>query len=404
MSAAARLREPGRYRIDGREVPAGLYLRITDTGARYWLLRFVTQGTEHWMGLGADNVIGAKGAIERARTARVALMEGRDPIAERRVTKAQAQALSAASVPFKEAANKFHQHHSGRWSSRMGQQWISQVENFAFPVLGDLPVNAIDRAAVLRAFSPHWVAGKVHAAARVLGRVQAILDFCVQRGWRDNSDNPASWKHLQHALARPQSVSPVKQMASLPYTEVPAFVTTLGDSVTERALKFTILTAVRSNEALGARWSEIDLERAIWTIPAERMKKRKEHTVPLSSSAVEILNALPREKGNPFCFVGARQGSALNATAMITLLNRRKCAFGVHGFRASFRTWASEQTQFPPDVIEICLAHLIGSGVERAYNRAQLIEKRRLLMEAWAAFVTGTTTTSATVIPLRAPA
>jgi integrase len=285
----------------------------------------------------------------------------------------------------------------------MRAQWINQIENYAYPVLGEMPLSAIDRAAVLRTFAPHWVAGKVHAASRVLRRVAAIIDYATQHGWRQG-DNPASWKHLQHALARPQTLSPAKQMAALPYAEVPKFFASLGDTVTERAIKFTLLTAVRSSEALGARWTEIDFERAIWAVPGARMKMRKEHIVPLSSAALEIVKSLPHEKANPHIFIGAHKGTSLSPVSMITVLNRRGCAFTVHGFRATFKTWSEEMTNFPPDLAEHALAHQVGTQTERAYARSTLIEKRRLLMEAWAGFVTGTEIVGATVIPLRAPA
>jgi integrase len=176
-------------------------------------------------------------------------------------------------------------------------------------------------------------------------------------------------------------------MAALPYGAVPEFYAGLGESVVEQAIRFTILTATRSGEALGARWPEIDLDHALWALSKERMKMDREHIVPLSTEALNVLKALPREKGNGHCFIGARPGAPLQKLAMITLLQRRKLGFTMHGFRASFRTWASEQTAFSPDIIEMSLAHQVGSGVERAYNRAQLVEKRRALMEAWAAFV-----------------
>jgi integrase len=401
VSAVARQTAPGKYHVTGRDVPAGLYLRI-EGKARYWQLRYVVDGRERWMGLGPHATIGTDGAKERARAARVLLLDGRDPISERQAAKVEAKAAAQATVSFREAAQRFHEHHAGRWTNdRMRKQWISQVEAYTFPVLGALPVASIDRATVLRCFTPHWQAGKtVTTAYRVLGRVAQILDFCTQHGWR-SGDNPAEWKHLQHALAKPTSLTPAKQMQALPWTEVPAFFASLDTTVLDQAIKFTILTAVRSGEALQATWTEVDMERGVWTIPAARMKARREHIVPLSREAIAILSSLPREKGNPHVFVGARKGRPLGEKSMIaSLWKRRGRSFTMHGFRASFKTWASEKTSFAPDWVEMSLAHHVGNSIERTYNRAQLIERRRALMQAWANHVTGTET-AGKVVKLR---
>jgi integrase len=189
-------------------------------------------------------------------------------------------------------------------------------------------------------------------------------------------------------------------MAALPYAALPAFYAGLGESVVERALAFTILTAARTQETLLARWTEIDLTRAVWTISKERMKADREHVVPLSRAAIELLTALPREPGTPYVFIGPRRGAPLSPNAMINHLRRQGHTFTTHGFRASFKTWASEQTAFPPDVVESSLAHSLGNAVERTYNRGQLIERRRPLMESWAVFVVGKAEKGGKVIPL----
>jgi integrase len=377
LSAVARLRKPGRYRLKG-DVPRGLYLRITDTGARYFLLRYVADGRERWMGLGSVTDIGTEGAAAAARAARQSLRDGRDPIDERRATRVRVRNEAAATRSFREAATAYHQHHSLKFkNTRDVRQWIHRLEKFAFPVLGALNVNAIDSATVLRAFAPHWTAGTVHAASRTLRAVAEVFDFAKARGWCQG-DNPGTWKNFSHHLMSPAKIAPTRAMAALPYGAVPEFYAGLGESVVEQAIRFTILTATRSGEALGARWAEIDLDRALWTMSKERTKMDREHVIPLSTAALKLLEKLPHEKGNPHVFVGARPGAPLQKLAMITLLQRRKLGFTMHGFRASFRTWASEETAFPPDIIEMSLAHQVGSGVERAYNRAQLIEKRRM--------------------------
>jgi integrase len=399
LSAVARLRKPGRYRLKG-DIPRGLYLRITDTGARYFLLRYVADGRERWMGLGSVADIGTEGAAATARAARQSLRDGRDPIDERRATRVRIRAEASSTRTFSQAATAYHQHHSLKFkNARDASQLINRLEKFAFPQLGALNVNAIDSALILRAFAPHWTVGSVHAAARTLRAVAEVFDFAKARGWRQG-DNPAEWKNFVHDLHPPAKIAPTRTMAALPYGAVPEFYAGLGESTVEQATRFTILTAARSGEALGARWAEIDFDKATWTLSKERMKMDREHVVPLSTEAIKLLKALPHEKGNGHLFVGARPGAPLQKLAMITLIQRRKLGFTVHGFRSSFRTWAAERTSFPPDVIEMSLAHLVGGETERAYNRSQLVERRRPLMEAWAAFVVGKEAKSAQVIPL----
>jgi integrase len=393
------MRKPGRYRLKG-DVPRGLYLRIIPTGARYFLLRYVVAGKERWMGLGSVTDIGTEGAAAAARAARQALRDGRDPIDERRATRASTRAAAAATRTFRETATAYHHHHSLKFkNARDASQWIRRLEKFAFPGLGTLNVNAIDSATILRAFVPHWTAGSVHAASRTLRAVAEVFNFAKARGWR-SGDNPAEWKNFSHDLHPPAKIAPTRAMAALPYGVVPEFYAGLGQGIVEQAIRFTILTAARSGEVLGARWSEIDLDKALWTVSKERMKMDREHVVPLSTEAIKVLKALPHEKGNGHVFIGGRPGAPLQKLAMIALIQRRKLGFTVHGFRSSFRTWAAERTPFPPDVIEMSLAHLVGGETERAYNRSQLVERRRPLMEAWATFVVGKEAKSAQVIPL----
>jgi integrase len=349
--------------------------------------------------MGPLTVVSPSDAVAAARSAWQSIRAGVDPIAQRRAAKAQAQAANSAVILFSEAARRYHSHHAGKWTSeKTRRQWLDAVERFTFGPLGALPVAAIDRAAVLRTFAPHWVeGGKITTLKKVLNGVAAILDYATQHGWREG-DNPASWAQLRHALAAPSTLAKTQSHAALPYQELPAFFATLGDSVVERAIKFTILTAARSAETLGARHDEIDEERALWVLDKSRMKARREHVVPLSKAALDILAGLPRE--GKFVFIGNKKGGHLHSLAMIEHLRRRGHPFSVHGMRATFRTWASEQTSFAPDIIEAALAHLVGNQVERAYNRSQLIERRRPLMSMWADFCLGVET-GAKVITLR---
>jgi integrase len=353
------------------------------------------------MGLGPLNVVSGAEAVARARVARLQIMDGLDPIATRKAAQAQAAQVAAATITFSEAARRYHHHHSGRWTTeKTRRQWLEAVERFTFLTLGALPVAAIDRSMVLRTFSPHWVpGGKLTTLRRVLNGVASILDFATQHGWREG-DNPADWKHLKHALAAPSTLAKTQSHAALPYAELPAFFASLGGSVVEAALKFTILTAARSAETLGARHGEIDEKHALWTLSAARMKGRREHVVPLPQVALDILRDLPREKGNPHIFIGNKKGAGLHSLAMIEHVRRKGCTWTVHGLRSSFRDWAAERTNFPPDIIEMALAHLVGSSVERAYSRSTLIERRRELMSRWADFCLGVET-GAKVITLR---
>jgi integrase len=272
---------------------------------------------------------------------------------------------------------------------------VSALERYFYPSIGDAPIDTLDRSALLRAVTPYWKDERgLTVVMRTLRSVAAIISFSVFRGWRPAGVNPAVWKGgLEHELTTPTQLRPARQMVSLPYSEAPAFFASLsGSSVVEAALGFLILTAGRSAEILGARWEEFDLKEGLWTVPPSRMKGRKIHRVPLSEPALAILRSLPTEPKNPFVFIGAVKGQPLTAPTMINWIRRvhPDAEFQVHGFRSSFRTWAAERTHFPPDVAEAALAHVSHqSGVERAYNRAGLLSRRRQLMDAWAAFLTG---------------
>jgi integrase len=269
---------------------------------------------------------------------------------------------------------------------------LSALERFFFPAIGDLGAEAVDRPAILRCVTPVWKPGRgLTAIARTLTVVARILDFAVFRGLRPAGPNPAAWKNgLEHDLTSPGQLHPSRPMPSLPYSETPAFFASLGSSQVEQALKFIIATGVRTQEALLATWPEIDREKALWIIPAAHTKMSREHRVPLSPLALDILAAAPTEPGNVHLFIGNRKGAPLTSTAIITWMRRRGLPFSTHGFRATFRSWGSEQTPFPPDVLNAVLAHAIGSGTaERAYNRAALVERRRPLMNQWAGFLTG---------------
>jgi integrase len=391
-----RLRKrPGRYH-DGH----GLYLQVLSPNSASWILRYVRHGKERMLGLGPVHVVGLKEARQRARQARLQLLDGIDPVEQRQTKKAKLALAAARTMTFAECAKQYHAQHEGKWkSAKHRQQYLGTLGQYAFPMLGSLPVAEIDTGLVLQVLEPIWTS-KMETARRVRGRIETILDWAGVRGYR-SGDNPARWKgHLAEALPA-RSAAAQSHHAALPYDELPAFMAELRarPGSASRALEFTILTAARSGEVLGAKWDEIDLASKTWTIPANRMKAGQIHRVPLSGRALELLGELYTEERNPFVFVGSR-GAGLSTMAMPHVLKQIRPDVTVHGFRSTFRTWADEQTAHPHHVVEQALAHTIGNAVERAYRRGDLFEKRRLLMEAWASYCSRPVG-AATVVALR---
>ena len=270
------------------------------------------------------------------------------------------------------------------------------------PFMGALPVQQIDAGLVVRVLEPIWTT-KAETAGRIRQRIEAVLDSATARGYR-SGENPARWRgHLQNLLPALTKVRRVQHHPALPYTEIGAFMAELRKEtgLAARALELLILTATRTTEAIAARWFEIDLEQKIWTIPAERIKAGREHRIPLSSAAVALLHQLAKTKVNEFVFPG-RPGKPLSDGALLKLLKRMMGSnLTTHGFRSTFRDWAAEQTNFPRDVAEMALSHAIGDKVEAAYRRGDLLEKRRRMMEAWAAFVATKPATGKVVIPMQ---
>jgi integrase len=399
-----RLKEPGRY-LDAH----GLYLQVMNATNRSWLLRYERAGVKRWMGLGPLHAFTLDEARERARQARQLLADGIDPIEARRNERAEketAAALAAAkAITFKEAAERYYAFHSPKWkNAKHAAQFLSTLSMYAYPILGKLPVGAIDKALVLKVITPIWQS-KNETASRVRGRIESVLDFAKVNGWRDG-ENPAAWAgNLVHALPAPGSFTTVQHHKALPYADLPAFMPdlTAREGIAARALEFLILTATRTGEVIGARWDEIDLKEKLWIIPAGRMKARKEHRVPLTDPALKLLKALPREAD--FVFPGARKGIAISNMAMAELLKRMgRLHFTVHGFRSTFRDWAAERTNYPNHVVEMALAHVIGDKVEAAYRRGDLFAKRTKLMAEWARYCGTKPVTANNVTPIRARA
>lgn len=385
----AKLKEPGRY-LDQH----GLYLQVMSPDNRSWLLRYDRNGRgERWMGLGPLHTISLEEARERARKARQLLLDGVDPLdarkAQRALERAQRALEAAKAVTFEECAEQYFKFHSPKWkNAKHCAQFLSTLKMYVYPVLGKLPVAAIDKALVLLAIEPIWYT-KTETASRVRGRIESVLDFAHTRGYRTNGENPAAWEgNLVHALPARGEIAKVEHHAAMPYADVPAFIAELRkrEGVAALALEFAILTAARTGEVIGACWSEIDLGQKTWTVPAGRMKAHREHRVPLSDRALEILRSLPREENNPFVFIGPRWGGLSNMAMSACLSRMGRDNVTVHGFRSTFRDWAAERTGYPNHVVEMALAHVVGDKVEAAYRRGDLFAKRARLMTEWAKF------------------
>jgi integrase len=376
----------------------GLYLQISERG-RSWIFRFMLDGRAREMGLGPLAVYGLAEARALAQDARRLRHQGIDPIEHRRAARAQTRLDDAKAMTFQQCADRYIKDHRAGWrNAKHAEQWESSLRRFTFPVIGALPVQAIDTALVRKVLDPIWTT-KPETASRVRGRIESILDWAKASGYR-TGENSARWKgHLDDLLPPRSKLCRVEHYAAMPYDDLPSFLIELRKNkrIDARALEFTILTAARVNEVVGARWSEISGD--VWTIPAERMKGGKPHRVPLSRQATDLLEMLPRN--GDLIFPGPKFGRALNINAPRKLLIGMGHRVTVHGFRSSFRVWATEHTNYPDHVVEQALAHTIGSAVVRAYRRTDLIEQRRRLMDVWAKFCTTAPTEQGKVVSLQ---
>lgn len=385
--AVSRLREPGLHAVGG---VSGLCLQIAAAGTRSWSLRVTVGSKRREMGLGPFPEITLANAREKARAARAAIEAGLDPILERQRVASALRAEQAQALTFDQAAQQLIDSKSDEWRNpKHRAQWIATLETYASPVVGRLLVGDVTQAHVLAILQPIWK-GKTETATRVRGRVEQVLDWARARGFREG-ENPARWRgHLDKLLPAPTKLARVTHHAALPIKAMPAFVAALRirKGTAARALEFLVLTAARSGEVRGARWSEIDLAGATWTVPAERMKAGKEHRVPLSPQALELLQTLDRIEGNDLVFPAPR-GGVLSDMTLTAVTRRMELGAVPHGMRSTFRDWAAERTDFPREVAEMALAHAIGNAVEAAYRRGDLFAKRAEMMAAWAAFCTG---------------
>jgi integrase len=358
----------------------GLYLKVTQSGTKSWIYRFQLNGKRREMGLGDANVIGLAQSRQLAAECRKTVADGRDPIELRNI------AVDTTVPTFRElAADHIRQNETGWSNEKHAKQWMATLTKYAYPVIGKLPVNQIKTRHILNILEPIW-STKAETAKRVRGRVEAILDRAKVLGYRDDQ-NPATWRgHLSLLLPAKNKIAPVKHHPALPYQDATEFYMALcqRDGFAALGFQFMILTAVRTGEVLGATWQEIEDDR--WVIPAERMKARRQHAVPLGDEALDILDRARKASTNNFLFPGYR--GPLSNMAFLAILKRMKRQdITPHGFRSTFRDWAAETTSHPSDVVEMALAHTVANKVEAAYRRGDLFEKRRDLMADWASYL-----------------
>src|SRR5579871_127864 len=394
--AVERAKRPGWYADGG-----GLYLQVTPEGGRSWSFRFMLDRRPREMGLGPLQVINLSEARAKAMQCRRMLLDGIDPIEARKAERERARLEAANSITFKECAASFIKANKAGWrTEKHADLWTNTMATYAEPIIGALSVQSIDTGLVMRVLEQEvckqpggpsetlWSA-KPETAGRVRGRMEAILAWATVRGYR-TGDNPARWRGHLDTLLPPQSkVAQVEHHAALPYAEIGPFMASLRaqEGIAARAMEFAILTAGRTGEVIGARWNEIDIDAATWTVPAARMKGRREHRVPLSAAALAVVEAMKIVRQGDYLFPGLPADRPLSNMAMLALLRRMKRDdVTVHGFRSTFRDWAAEQTAFPSEVVEMALAHVVNNKVEAAYRRGDLFNKRRKLMDAWAGY------------------
>ena len=387
LSAARVKSAPAGMHPDG----AGLYLRVDDDKNRYWVFRYASRSTgkDRQLGLGPLHTVSLVQAREKARACRQMLLAGTDPI-DAKASQRSAQAVSGLKgMTFDQCRDAYVEAHRAGWrSAKHASDWTSSMTTYVTPVIGALPVAAIDTGLVLKVLEPIWKA-KTETGSRVRGRIESVLAWATVRGYR-SGPNPAQWKgHLDQMLPRRARVRKVEHFAALPYASIGAFMATLRttDTMLARALAFLILTAARSGEVIGATWNEFDLAERVWVIPGKRMKGGREHRVPLSPSAIDILESLAK----------VRQGDRVFPVAASSLSRLPKDLGAdetVHGFRSTFRDWAGEMTGYPGELAEAALAHANADKTEAAYFRSDLFERRRRMMDDWAAYC-------ATIAPAR---
>lgn len=337
------------------------------------------------MGLGALDTVGLADAREKAAACRREVADGIDPIEARDARRLKERAAAANVITFEKAAERYIEAHSAKWrNDKHAAQWTSTLATYAGPVIGKVPVHEIDTPMILRVLEPIWHE-KTETAQRVRGRIEAVLGWATVHHYR-SGDNPARWRGLlDKALPKPAEIAKTEHHAALPYQEIGAFMHRLRSEqgMAARAVEFVILTACRTSEAFNATREEFDLDAGVWIVPTERMKSKRPHRVPLSRQALKLVKSQPIVDDSPYLFPGAKEGKPLSNMAGLQLLQRMGVEVTVHGFRSTFRQWAAEMTNYPREVAEAALAHVLKDKVEAAYQRGDLLDKRAKLMQAW---------------------
>lgn len=380
-----RLMRAGRYAVGGVQ---GLYLQVRGESSRSWILNTTVGSRRRMFGLGSYPSVQLDAARDKARNYCALLESGLDPIEEQRKRRAALAADRAKAMSFREAAGAVVTIKQQEFrNQKHAAQWQRTLDIYVLPMIGHLPVDKVETGHVLKVLTPIWNT-KTETATRVRQRIETIFNWAQARGYR-NGSNPARWDgHLKELLPQPAKIRTIQHFKSLPYGEIPVFFSRLRrqKGMAAKALSFAILTVARSGEVRGARWSEVDLSAGVWTVPASRMKANKEHRVPLSPAASGLLAGLPRFAGSDLLFPSSINGK-LSDTSLLAVCQRMKVEAVPHGFRSSFKTWSEHETAFPREVIEACLAHTPQNAkLEAAYQRGDLLEKRRRLMEDWARF------------------
>lgn len=382
--AVSKLSAQGFHFVGGVQ---GLALQVTG-GSRAWVLRATIGGKRRDMGLGPYPGVTLAQARDKAREARELIRQGVDPIGRQQAAQSAMRAAVAEALTFKDCAEKYIKAHRAGWkNAKHAQQWENTLEQHAYPVLGDVLVRDVKLPQVLAVLEPIWTTTN-ETAVRLRGRMELVIDWATARGLRDGL-NPARWRgHLDKLLPKPSKVNNREHHSALSVGHVGAFMVRLraAEGRGARALEFAILTATRSGEVRGAVWAEFDLAEKVWTVPAARMKAGKEHRVPLSAEALALLATLPQGKSDALVFPAPR-GGMLSDMTLAAVLRRMDVPAVPHGFRSTFRDWASERTNYPREAAEMALAHAIGDKVEAAYRRGDLFEKRGVMMAEWAQFL-----------------
>ena len=390
-----RLTTPGMHAVGGVN---GLVLQVSPNGgSRHWILRIVVGGKRRHIGLGGYPTVTLGMARELARAEIMKIKRGIDPIEERKVIRAQIETAQKRGLTFADATEKYLEVKLAEFENKKHRrQWRATLDNYALPVIGGQLVADITMQDVLRVLEPIW-ADKTETASRLRGRIEAVMSWATVAGHREG-DNPARWKsNLDQMLAKPSKLTKVVHQPALSLADAPAWFAELQqhEGMGARALEFLALTAARSGEVRGAIWDEIDFDAGLWVVPAERMKMDREHRVALTKEAVDLLEGLPRFEGSLYIFTAPR-GGQISDIAMSTVMKRqgftdpRTGRTAVpHGMRSTFRDWAAERTEYPSNMAEIAIAHRVGSEVERAYRRGDMVEKRRAMMAAWGRFLRG---------------